>query len=252
MPRFIDRLLAEPKWKTQSYGVPPWMFESDRALRQRHARLREDLQRSTVVVIDNVAKYYFQHHTTPEGKMDGPEQFPQLAPPFPLAFYEYSLEPSMYDVMFTDAANGNRRQILHSVARAPRPRSFVAWSHRLSGVSGDVIPSLPKRRHRGTDSPAQTEQGLLPTSRPPADSLQNTRDRANEAGSAQRGAGGDRGFETSAPPLSRALQGLPKVRRAVRKAPGPFLVGHARAGVARPGSRCEGLRNQVSPMRKAL
>jgi hypothetical protein len=109
MPRLIDRLLAATKWKAELFNLPLWMFESNAVLQERCAGLREDLRRSTVLVIDNVAKYYFQHHTNPKGRMDGPEEFPQLAPPFPCAFYEYKIEPSMYDVMFNDAEEGRPR-----------------------------------------------------------------------------------------------------------------------------------------------
>jgi hypothetical protein len=111
MPRFIDRLLAEKTWKTESFNLPAWMFEKNEVLQKRAAGIREDLRRSTVLVIDNVAEYYYSHHTSPHGRMDGPDQFPQLAPPFPCAFYEYALKPSMYDVMFTDAENGHSRKL---------------------------------------------------------------------------------------------------------------------------------------------
>jgi len=110
MPRFIDRLLAE-KWKTESFNLPAWMFEKSEVLQKRAAGIREDLRRSTVLVIDNVAEYYYSNHTSPRGRMDGPDQFPQLAPPFPCAFFEYALKPSMYDVMFTDAENGHSRKL---------------------------------------------------------------------------------------------------------------------------------------------
>ena len=62
MPRLIDRLLAATKWKAELFNLPLWMFESNAVLQERCAGLREDLRRSTVLVIDNVAKYYFQHH----------------------------------------------------------------------------------------------------------------------------------------------------------------------------------------------
>jgi hypothetical protein len=87
------------------------MFETDSVLRRRQSAIRAALHQSTVIVIDNVADYYFQHHTTSSGGMDGPAEFPQLAQPFPYAFYEYRLTPSMYDVMFTEADLGGRRVI---------------------------------------------------------------------------------------------------------------------------------------------
>src|SRR5579885_2777180 len=93
MPRFIDRLLAAKRWKTESFDLPATLFESAARLQARDALIRQDLHSVTVLAIDNVAQYYFQHHTCRDGRMDGPEQFPQLAPPFPSAFYEYTLNP---------------------------------------------------------------------------------------------------------------------------------------------------------------
>jgi len=66
---------------------------------------------SNVVLIDNVAEYYYSHHVDAKRGPDGPEQFPQLAPPFPMAFYEYTLPPWMYDTLFTDAENGAPRAL---------------------------------------------------------------------------------------------------------------------------------------------
>ena len=111
MPRFIDHLLAEKKWKHESFDLPPEIFENADELLSRNARLRQDFRTATVLSIDNVAQYYFKHHATKDGRMDGPEQFPQLAPPFPCAFYEYDLEPSMYDLMFTEGETSQPRQL---------------------------------------------------------------------------------------------------------------------------------------------
>ena len=100
MPRFIDHLLAAKKWRTELFGLPPEVFESAEELLDRKANLCQVLRMATVLAIDNVAHYYF--NTAKGERKDGPEQFPQLAPPFPCAFYEYDLEPSTYDHMFTD------------------------------------------------------------------------------------------------------------------------------------------------------
>ena len=146
MPRFIDRLLAEKRWKTETFNLPPWLFENAEVLQKRTAGIREDLRRSTVLLIDNVAEYYFSHHTTPRGRMDGPEVFPQLAPPFPCAFYEYALKPSMYDVMFTEVDNGLPRKLDHvgililSVDAQQVRKEFPNWSGFLEerGTGGNA------------------------------------------------------------------------------------------------------------------
>ena len=136
MPRFIDRLLTQ-KWVTETFDLPAWMFESREAIQTRAAGIREDLRRATVLLIDNVAEYYFSHHTTSRDKMDGPDQFPHLAPPFPCAFYEYTLKPSMYDVMYTDASHGNPRRIdqvgvlILSVDARQARNEFPAWNGAL-------------------------------------------------------------------------------------------------------------------------
>ncbi len=78
---------------------------------ERVARTRRALNESNVVLIDNVAEYYFSHHIDAKRGPGGPEQFPQLAPPFPMAFYEYMLAPWMYDAMFSDVENGGLRQL---------------------------------------------------------------------------------------------------------------------------------------------
>jgi len=111
MPRFIDHLLAEETWHGASMGLPLGMFASGEVLVERVAKTRRVLYESNVVLIDNVAEYYFSHHVDGKRGPDGPEQFPQLAPPFPMAFYEYKLLPWMYDTLFTDAENGEPRQL---------------------------------------------------------------------------------------------------------------------------------------------
>ena len=111
MPRFIDHLLAEKKWHVSGMGLPPWMIAGGEVLVKRVARTRRMLHGSNVVLIDNVAEYYYSHHVDAKRGPDGPEQFPQLAPPFPMAFYEYTLPPWMYDTLFTDAENGAPRAL---------------------------------------------------------------------------------------------------------------------------------------------
>ena len=111
MPRFIDHLLAEKTWHVNWMGLPPWMFAGGEDLVQRVAKSRRVLHESNVVLIDNVAEYYFSHHVDANRGPDGPEQFPQLAPPFPMTFYEYKLLPWMYDTLFTDAEDGEPRQL---------------------------------------------------------------------------------------------------------------------------------------------
>jgi len=93
------------------FGFPAELFESANVLRARAEGLRQSLRAATILLIDNVAQYYFAHHTGRDGHMDGPEQFPQLAPPFPYAFYEYTLDPAMYDVKFTEAEYGRTRRL---------------------------------------------------------------------------------------------------------------------------------------------
>ena len=141
MPRFIDRLLAAKKWKAESFSLPAWMFESNSVLEARHAEIRQHLRRSTVLVIDNVARYYFQHHTSPNG-MDGPEEFPQLAPPFPSAFYEYKLEPSMYDAMFTDTENG-RPRLLDTVGVLIHSVDAQQFRDEVPGLASSLEESRP-------------------------------------------------------------------------------------------------------------
>lgn len=144
MPRFIDRLLAAKRWNTESFNLPPEMFERADLLRARDALVRADLRTATVLDIDNVAQYYFKHHTRTDGHMDGPEQFPQLAPPFPCAFYEYALEPSMYDVMFTERERAlppviNQIGILVQSMDVGRFRDhFANWGDFLQEQRSDV------------------------------------------------------------------------------------------------------------------
>ncbi|HZT28779.1 MAG TPA: hypothetical protein VE999_13635 [Gemmataceae bacterium] len=144
MPRFIDRLLAAKRWKTESFDLPATLFESAARLQARDALIRQDLHSVTVLAIDNVAQYYFQHHTCRDGRMDGPEQFPQLAPPFPSAFYEYTLEPSMYDVMFTEAERALPRAInqvgilVQSVDTGRFGDLFANWGEVLQEHRSDV------------------------------------------------------------------------------------------------------------------
>jgi hypothetical protein len=144
MPRFIDRLLAAKRWKTESFSLPAVMFESADQLLAREAIVRQDLRAATVLLIDNVAQYYFKHHTTRDGRMDGPEQFPQLAPPFPCAFYEYALEPSMYDVMFTEADRALPRMLnqagvlVQSVEVGTFREQFAHWGNFLQEDRTDV------------------------------------------------------------------------------------------------------------------
>ena len=111
MPRFSDHLLAEKTWHVNWMGLPPWMFAGGEDLVQRVAKSRRVLHESNVVLIDNVAEYYFSHHVDANRGPDGPEQFPQLAPPFPMTFYEYTLLPWMYDTLFIEAANGKPRAL---------------------------------------------------------------------------------------------------------------------------------------------
>lgn len=111
MPRFIDRLLADEKWRTNWLDLPPWMFADEKVLAERAAITRGALRESSVVSVDNVAEYYFAHHVDAKRGPDGPEQFPQLAPPFPRAFYEYTLAPWMYDTLFTEAHEGRPRKL---------------------------------------------------------------------------------------------------------------------------------------------
>ena len=111
MPRFIDHLLAEKKWHVNWMGLPPWMFAGGEDLVQRVVTTRRVLHESNVVLIDNVAEYYFSHHVNANRGPDGPEQFPQLAPPFPMAFYEYTLLPWMYDTLFIEARIGKPRAL---------------------------------------------------------------------------------------------------------------------------------------------
>ncbi|MCZ2154732.1 MAG: hypothetical protein LC114_12665 [Bryobacterales bacterium] len=111
MPRFIDHLLAEKTWHVNSMGLPGWMFAGGEEIVKRVAKTRHVLNESNVVLIDNVAEYYFSHHVDANRGPDGPEQFPQLAPPFPMTFYEYTLVPWMYDRLFIEAANGKPRAL---------------------------------------------------------------------------------------------------------------------------------------------
>jgi hypothetical protein len=87
------------------------MIAGGEVLVKRVARTRRMLHGSNVVLIDNVAEYYYSHHVDAKRGPDGPEQFPQLAPPFPMAFYEYTLPPWMYDTLFNDAENGAPRAL---------------------------------------------------------------------------------------------------------------------------------------------
>jgi len=111
MPRLIDDLLAAEKWHANRLDLPPWMLAGEKVLTERAAIIRGALHKSNVVLIDNVAEYYFSHHVDAKHGPDGPEQFPQLAPPFPMAFYEYALAPWMYDRLFSEAENGRPRKI---------------------------------------------------------------------------------------------------------------------------------------------
>jgi hypothetical protein len=109
MPKLIDLLLAEKKWRTDSFRLPAGLAESEALLRARSDHMRSLLAKSTAFAIDNVAQYYFANRTGPHGRMDEPDTFPNLAPPFACAFYEYTLEPAMYDVMFNEAEHRGRR-----------------------------------------------------------------------------------------------------------------------------------------------
>lgn len=111
MPRFIDHLLAEKTWHVNSLGLPGPVFANGEELAKRVARTRLVLQESNVILIDNVAEYYYSHHVDAYRGPAGPEQFPQLAPPFPTAFYEYTLLPWMYDTLFIEARIGKPRTL---------------------------------------------------------------------------------------------------------------------------------------------
>jgi hypothetical protein len=111
MPRFIDHLLAEKTGHVNWMGLPPWMFAGGGDLVQPVVTTRRVLHESNVVLIDNVAEYYFSHHVNATRGPDGPEQFPRLAPPFPMAFYEYTLLPWMYDTLFIEARIGKPRAL---------------------------------------------------------------------------------------------------------------------------------------------
>ncbi|MCC6362989.1 MAG: hypothetical protein IT165_05660 [Bryobacterales bacterium] len=138
MPRLIDRLLAAEKWRTESFSLPQ---SAPNPFTKLAAGIRADLGNATVLVIDNVAQYFFAHHSHSDGRLDGPEQFPHLAPPFPCAFYEYTLDPSMYRRMFTNAKNGaaqmiNQVGILVQSVDAEQTRS---WIPDLSSILGEHI-----------------------------------------------------------------------------------------------------------------
>lgn len=112
MPRLIDCLLGTKEWQTHTFGLPAEVFEDEEIIRAQVDDLRQNLRKATVLVIDNVAQYYFAHHSRHDAggvHMDGPRRFPQLAPPFPCAFFEYTLEPGTYDDLFDSSRNQPRQ-----------------------------------------------------------------------------------------------------------------------------------------------
>jgi hypothetical protein len=112
MPQFIDRLLAADRWRVISAGIPRDCFDDAKTAERAQMLLHKDLASSVVFSIDNIAEYYFANHLRPGG-CDGPEAFPNLAQPYPRAFFEYRLQPHMYDALFDEADRGWERQITH-------------------------------------------------------------------------------------------------------------------------------------------
>ena len=110
MPRLIDRLLAADKWRVISAGLPRECFDDGGTAGQAHMVIRKDLASSVVFSIDNIAEYYFVNHVR-AGGCDGPQAFPNLAQPYPRAFFEYRLQPHMYDALFDETDRGEERRL---------------------------------------------------------------------------------------------------------------------------------------------
>ena len=149
MVRLYDRLMVE-RWVVDSYGYPESLLADPRL-----ASLRKDLNPATVVLIDNVAQYYFAHHTTPKGVMDPPETFPQLSPPFPCAFYEYNVDLAMWNVVFTGGPARCVRAgiLLHAVNPAlVRIRGIEESSHLV--LAGVLFIQLRRPNSGDTYGPA--------------------------------------------------------------------------------------------------
>ena len=133
MPRFIDRVLAADKWWVQSSGLPRDCFDDAGIAGHTQMIIRKDLAASVVFSIDNVAEYYFANHVQAGGG-DGPESFPNLAQPYPRVFFEYRLQPHMYDALFDEADRGEERQLTHVgalvITGSPSLISGPDWEQR--------------------------------------------------------------------------------------------------------------------------
>jgi hypothetical protein len=136
MPQFIDRLLAAENWWVISCGLPRNCFDDNVSATHDQMIIRKDLASSIVFSIDNVAEYYFANHVR-ANNCDGPDAFPNLAAPYPRVFFEYRLQPQMYDLIFDEADRGEERQITHvGVLVITCPPSLVSdrdWDERYGG-----------------------------------------------------------------------------------------------------------------------
>jgi hypothetical protein len=112
VPHLIDRLLAANKWWVLASGLSRDCFDEPGVCSQSQMMIRKDLAASVVFSIDNIAEYYFAHHIR-AGGCDGPDAFPNLAQPYPRVFFEYRLQPHMYDALFNEAERGLQRRITH-------------------------------------------------------------------------------------------------------------------------------------------
>lgn len=133
MPRLIDRLLAADTWRVVSAGLPRECFDDARVASLAQMKIRKDLTSSVVFSIDNVAEYFFANHVR-EGGCDGPEAFPNVAQPYPRVFFEYRLQPQMYDALFDEADRGQERHLTHVgalvVTGSPSLISRADWEQR--------------------------------------------------------------------------------------------------------------------------
>jgi len=65
-------------------------------------RLRDQIHDAVLVVVDNVARFYFADSPQEDWRLD--QHFPNIAPPWPHAFYEYKV-PTQLNVRGKVEAN---------------------------------------------------------------------------------------------------------------------------------------------------
>ena len=100
--RFADRILSASTMRPPAFVRPEWIDTA-----KNLAWLQEGLRRAVVFRIDNVAEYFFAG--TPKEEWDICEDFPCLAPPYPVFWMEYKMPKTIISETFGNEVPGSMR-----------------------------------------------------------------------------------------------------------------------------------------------